>query len=314
MTTDVQRAARFFWAWLVLSTSVSIAANVTHALLSTGSGGSRVIAACVAIVPPVSLLALTHIVQLLVRTRIMGAAYRAALCVTVVLAVVAFVLSYATLRDLAILWGGLSSWAAWLWPLPIDLSIAGSTLALLALNDAQRDESDVLWSPSSDPAETALIPPASEPYTMDDIEQMRWRRANPSYGRRIESVAPISDEAIADHGDMSGVRERVDELAAEVMRHVVEPVSAVAGADSSSEVSGELREAAERLVDAGATRIDRERVARVLHEHANGVRPSMIARKLGVGYSTVVRILHEHRRDVDALNETNALEDAEALA
>lgn len=308
--TDTQKAARFFWAWLVLSTSVSIAANVTHALLSAGGGGSRVIAACVAIVPPVSLLALTHIVQLLVRTRIMGAAYRAALCVTVVLAVVAFVLSYATLRDLAILWGGLSSWAAWLWPLPIDLSIAGSTLALLALNDAQR----AAEVPLSDekPWQGWTDSDTGEAYTLGDLEQMRQRIWQSRGG-----VAPISDQAVADHGDMSGLRVMVDELAAQAVGMPLDAEvirgAAVAGADSTSSVSGELREAAERIVEAGATRIDRQRVVDVLHEHENGMRPSMIARKLGVGYSTVVRILDEHRRDVEALNETNEREDAEVL-
>lgn len=307
--TETRRAARFFWAWLVLSTSVSVAANVTHALLSSAGGGSRVIAACVAIVPPVSALALTHIVQLLVRTRIVGAAYRAALCVTVLLAGVAFVLSYAALRDLALVYGGVSVWASWLWPLPIDLSIAGSTLALLALNDAQRDApaESAEWQGWTD-SETG------KPYTLDDLEQMRgqiW--ANRGYA----AVSHASDEAIAD-SDNPELRSKVDELGGEALRATFDTsvfygpqASAVAGVESSSDVSGELREAAARIVESGATRIDRERIAEVLREHANGVAPSTIARNLNVGYSTVVRILDEHRRDVDALNATNAVEGAD---
>ncbi|BBY33367.1 hypothetical protein BST33_10005 [Mycolicibacter minnesotensis] len=52
---------------------------------------------------------------------------------------------------------------------------------------------------------------------------------------------------------------------------------------------------AHRIVDRGVVRISPERVAQVLAEHSAGAAPSMIARRLGVGYSTVTRILDHHQ-------------------
>jgi hypothetical protein len=51
---------------------------------------------------------------------------------------------------------------------------------------------------------------------------------------------------------------------------------------------------AERIVAAGVVRIAPDRVAQVLAAHAEGVKPSAIQRSLGVGYSTVLRII-EHQ-------------------
>jgi hypothetical protein len=48
--------------------------------------------------------------------------------------------------------------------------------------------------------------------------------------------------------------------------------------------------AADELIGAGVTRIARDRVAAVLAELADGTAPSTVARKVGVGYSTVARI------------------------
>jgi len=49
-----------------------------------------------------------------------------------------------------------------------------------------------------------------------------------------------------------------------------------------------------RIVSEGVTRIDRVKVAQVLLEHTEGTAPGTIARKLSVGYSTVVCILEHH--------------------
>lgn len=134
---DTRRASRFFWSTLAAATAASVAGNITHAVLAA-SAGSTAVAAAAAVVPPVVLLAATHGVAMLVRTRTVGATYWSALAMTVVLAVCAFVLSFDALRALAVEWAGLPPSTAWLWPLAIDLSIAQSTLALLALTRPQR--------------------------------------------------------------------------------------------------------------------------------------------------------------------------------
>ncbi|WP_307857409.1 DUF2637 domain-containing protein [Mycobacterium sp. SM1] len=113
-----------------------MAGNVAHALLAVQ--GHAPIAATAAVVPPAVLLGSTHGVALLVRTRTVGATYWCALAMTAMLAVCAFVLSFDALRTLALTWAGFSPATAWLWPLAIDLSIAQSTLALLALSGTPR--------------------------------------------------------------------------------------------------------------------------------------------------------------------------------
>jgi hypothetical protein len=124
-------AVRFFWVWLVLATSVSVAGNVAHAVLTAPMGTVR-LAAAAAVVPPAVLLGSTHSVALLVRARRVGLNYWCALAMTVALAGCAFVLSFDALRDLAVSLG-MPRDRAWLWPVAIDVSIANSTLALLSL-------------------------------------------------------------------------------------------------------------------------------------------------------------------------------------
>lgn len=135
------KAQRFFWCWLIVATAVSIAGNVSHALLVTAHTQTTAnpwVAGALAIVPPVVQVGATHGVHVLVRARIVGAAYRCALVITVALVIFAFVLSFEALRELAIVYAGMNPVTAWLWPLVIDLSITGSTVSLLALTGVQR--------------------------------------------------------------------------------------------------------------------------------------------------------------------------------
>jgi hypothetical protein len=122
---------RFFWVWLVAATSVSVAGNVAHAVL-TAPAGKVQLAAAAAAVPPAVLLGSTHSVALLVRANRVGLHYCCALAMTFALAGCAFVLSFDALRDLAVTLG-MPPDRAWLWPVAIDVSIANSTLALLSL-------------------------------------------------------------------------------------------------------------------------------------------------------------------------------------
>jgi Protein of unknown function (DUF2637) len=127
----VDAAARFFWVWLVTASSMSVAGNVTHAIMNAPPA-TVALAAAAAVVPPAVLLGSTHSVALLLRTRRAGASYWCTLMMTVGLAGCAFVLSFDALRDLAVTLGFHPD-RAWLWPVAIDVSIAQSTLALLTL-------------------------------------------------------------------------------------------------------------------------------------------------------------------------------------
>jgi len=208
-----RRAVRFFWSTLIAATGASVAGNVAHAVLA--EPGHALIAATAAVVPPAVLLGSTHGVALLVRTRTVGATYWCALAMTAMLAVCAFVLSFDALRTLALIWAGFSPATAWLWPLAIDLSIAQSTLALLALSG----------TPRRAPA-------------VHNGAQVR-------NGALLHALdAPVVDWTAA----------------------------------------------ADELIGAGVTRINRDKVATVLAELADGTAPSTVARKVGVRYATVARI------------------------
>lgn len=60
-------ARRFAWLLLVAGAGVSVAANITHAVLATGTRVPALIAAVVASVPPLVLLAMTHLTVELTR-------------------------------------------------------------------------------------------------------------------------------------------------------------------------------------------------------------------------------------------------------
>src|ERR1700756_1073088 len=101
--TDLQAGdrsvTRFFWGWLFAATSMSVAGNVTHAVMNAPRG-TVALAAAAAVVPPAVLLGSTHSVALLIKMRRLGVTYWCALLMTVALAGCAFVLSFDALRDL----------------------------------------------------------------------------------------------------------------------------------------------------------------------------------------------------------------------
>jgi hypothetical protein len=66
----------------------------------------------------------------------------------------------------------------------------------------------------------------------------------------------------------------------------VEPLSCSEQLSSSLDWPTE----ADELIDAGVTRIGRDKAAVVLAELAHGTAPSTVARRAGVGYATVTRI------------------------
>jgi hypothetical protein len=125
-------AATYFWTWLIVATSMSVAGNVAHAVLHVATG-TVALAAGAALVSPLVLLAATHSIAVLVRTRAGGLTYWCALLMTLALASSAFVLSFDSLRSLAVFLG-LPEAIAWLWPCAIDVAIAQATLCLLSLS------------------------------------------------------------------------------------------------------------------------------------------------------------------------------------
>lgn len=149
-------ATRFFWSWLIGSAAFSILGVVTHAVL--GSARSPLIASVLAVGIVVIQLCATYGVHALVQERIAGAAYRWALAIAVTIALGAFVLNFVALRDLVITWAGTAAVIAWIVPLIVDLGMTASTLAILALTEAQRTEQlHTVARPDAQPAHSVHV-------------------------------------------------------------------------------------------------------------------------------------------------------------
>jgi hypothetical protein len=128
-------ASRFYWAWLVFATGMSILGNVTHALL-VAPDDLRLLAAIASVVPPTFVLGSTHSVAVGLTLRRYALAYMLGLVMTIGVAACAFVLSFDALRGLAVMLGWPSG-TAWLFPIVIDVSIAQATFGLLSLSSFQ---------------------------------------------------------------------------------------------------------------------------------------------------------------------------------
>lgn len=137
------------------ATAVSLAGNVTHALL-TAPPGTRWLAAAVAAVPPTVLLAAVHGIAVLVRANASGGVYRASVAATAALAAGAFALSFVALRDLAVM-AGIAPGLALLLPLVVDTAVAVATIALVALGERPARR------PRNAAAATAVRPPRLAP-------------------------------------------------------------------------------------------------------------------------------------------------------
>src|ERR1700682_5620538 len=126
------RAVRFFWGFLIGATTVSLAGNITHAVLSYIP--RVVVEIGAATVPPIALLAAVHGIALAVRAGASGRIYCWAVTAVGTIGTGAFTVSFLALRDLmgAI---GYSTATAWIFPAIIDTAVAVSTLMLVALGD-----------------------------------------------------------------------------------------------------------------------------------------------------------------------------------
>jgi hypothetical protein len=246
-------AARFFWTWLIVATSMSVTGNVAHAVLQAPAG-AVVLAAGAALVPPVVLLAATHSVALLVRTRAGGLTYWCALAMTLALAACAFVLSFDALRSLAISLG-LPDSIAWLWPCAIDVAIAQATLCLLSLSrrggsaGAAATVSGGGSAPIAKVRQNREAPPIAVP---DPDGERRDRMSLATRARSEQATTVLEDPPAAIRRWMT---------------------------------------VAESIVQEGVTSKDPALVATILAQREAGMPPSTIGRTFKVHHTTVGRIL-----------------------
>jgi hypothetical protein len=132
-----RRAVWFFRAVLVAFTLASIAGNTLHAVMQHYANDvSTFLAAGVAMVAPIVLLIMTEVLSLSNKCRLpQASAYYVALTSTLAVEVIAFLMSFDALRDLAGR-NGVRPGLAWFWPLLIDIPAAIAAMWLLLLSRA----------------------------------------------------------------------------------------------------------------------------------------------------------------------------------
>ncbi|WAJ47946.1 DUF2637 domain-containing protein (plasmid) [Mycobacterium sp. Aquia_216] len=285
-TKETRGAVRFFWTWLFLATTVSVAGNVAHAVLTAPPGTVR-LAAAAAVVPPAVLLGATHSVALLVKTRRVGFVYWLALAMTFALAGCAFILSFDALRDLAVALGMAPS-RAWLWPVAIDVSIANSTLSLLSLSPP-RSES-IARSAAGDVKEVREVAPTAALPSAQATPAMTFPPPSSASGDQRPAPPPTPGPP----SPVPATRSESDRAPSERVNRSLAAVSASPAAPGDGIDIKHWRLAADQLVRDGVTSKDPAIVAAVLAEKAAGTAPSTISRRHNLHHSTVGRILEGH--------------------
>jgi hypothetical protein len=254
-------AARFFWLWLIVATAMSVTGNVAHAVLHA-EAGTVALAAGAALVAPLVLLAATHSIAVLVRTRAGGLTYWCALLMTLALASCAFVLSFDALRSLAVTLG-LPSGIAWLWPCAIDVAIAQATLCLLSLS-----------RPVGAAAVNTLAAEGVSPPGAPRVEPSRAAQARPVRQRRV--AEPRSPR--------NGSQTRAPAAV------ISDSVSAVVDPVDTADIQ-RWQPVAESIVRDGVTSKHPRLVATILAQREAGLPPGTISRHHKVHHTTVGRIL-----------------------
>lgn len=218
-----RRAIRFFWVVLIASSATSIAGNAIHAAVNA-TAVPAVLAAAVAICPPLVLLASTEGLSQLIKVRRRPSiTYWAALIMTTMLAAAAFRLSFDALRDLAARCG-VRDTLAWLWPVAVDVSMTQATVSLLALtrmppkaalpadaadpsNETNGDEDEVPDDIAAQNDSKTQAPPRLEQVTSATAAGME-RHTTPRYGedaarvvatRRTKQPPEVVEAVLAAH-------------------------------------------------------------------------------------------------------------------
>lgn len=138
---------------------VSTAANVGHALL-TAPEQLRGWAALAAALPPIALFGITEGLAITAGGGTRRWAYRLGVAGAICIAMLAFVLSFAAMRDLAVLLGFPAAVAAG-WPLLADASIAVASVMLLATKPAAAADAHPTAVPAADADHVAVPAPTS---------------------------------------------------------------------------------------------------------------------------------------------------------
>ena len=272
-----RRAVRFFWGFLIGATTISLAGNITHAVLSYIP--RVVVQIGAATVPPIALLAAVHGIALAVRAGASGRVYLWAVSAVATIGAGAFAVSFLALRDLMRVIG-YSSTTAWIFPSIIDTAVAVSTLMLVALGDkpARRARTVTLSTGIQTPAKQRLAQPPTQnakaevtPFTPTSA------RAQTVQAERVKTSASVQPDPV-----------QTVQGSAHTTANPVDAQSAQVDANLASE-----------LIASGVTTQPIETVIAVLAARRDGASINAAAKASGINYRTAQRIVEaaaEHRQ------------------
>lgn len=277
---------RFWFVTLISAVAVSVAGNVGHALLSAPEH-LRIPAAFAAALPPTALLAVTEGLARSAGHGFRRWTYRAGVAGAVAIAVLAFVLSFAALRDLAITLGQPPAVAAG-WPLLADATIAVASVMMLAtrpeMTSVVRRDADEVTQPIAQHAANPLTHEVQRGPDLAYSAGLTWMTQSAT--RPIDSDAKVaslpstsSDTQVSDAaGDASSASRR----SVQTRRDAV-PVTQVG--DEVSAESAPRRTSVTQLGDAA------DRDAEILRRARDGESSREIAGALGISASTAQRVI-----------------------
>jgi pyruvate/2-oxoglutarate dehydrogenase complex dihydrolipoamide acyltransferase (E2) component len=259
-----RRAVRFFWAFLIGATLVSLIGNITHAVLPYIPHVAIQIGT--AAVPPIALLAARHGIALAVRAGASGTVYCWAVGAVAAIGVGAFAVSFLALRDL-MLAIGYSSTTACIFPMIIDTAVAVSTLMLVALGDkpARRTRA-MTTSANTQSSKARRLPQAPRQGAKGEA------RAPAAGGARVPTSASLQPDP------------------AQAAQESVQALATQADVNLAFEV-----------IASGVTTQPVETVVAVLASHRGGASINAAAKASGINYRTAQRIVegaaqHRHRQ------------------
>ena len=275
MTTQIQstqknhrQAVRFFWAFLIGATLVSLIGNIAHAVLPYTP--HVVVQIGAAAVPPIALLAAVHGIALAVRAGASGRVYRWAVSAVAAIGVGAFAVSFLALRDL-MRDIGYSSEIACIFPAIIDAAVAVSTLMLVALGDkpARRARTVTTVANTQPPAVQRLAQTLTQRAKGEVAPATTTARARPVQARRVPASASIKPRPA----------------------QAVQAPAQTEGARGDAEIAQVDADLALELIASGVTTQPVETVIEVLSAHRDGASINAAAKASGINYRTAQRIV-----------------------
>ncbi|MBF6387103.1 DUF2637 domain-containing protein [Nocardia farcinica] len=207
MTTDrkaldpLREVRRILWTLLIAATVASIAGNVAHTVILHGLRWATLGPVVLALLGPVALLGLFHLMAAWARVQGAGLAiFWFYLLAIIGLAGAAFRLSFAALRDLALHYN-YSRFDAALFPLILDGLIAVCTVGLVAATRPRRKAKSVrptlpqrvrAWWQSAPADATQPVQSVHQPVQTPDAEQADA----PAYPAGLTWLAPVHQPAV----------------------------------------------------------------------------------------------------------------------